>query len=447
MPATTDRAALRPYRALFVLFVLAVAARVTYTIDAVRDMRHQYPARPVMLGSPWPSIVGLDNNARAAGLQLGDRVIAIDGRRQQGLSNLFLELHGKSPGDDMVFSIDRQGQRLTLPTKIDAAGFGAGAIAVIFGSVLWILIPWLCFGIAFWVTGVRIRDPRAWMLLGILLGIGELTRAPILDPRGWADIGVSVRFYHEMAAPAWPICMMLFGIYFPQRWRFDRSFPWIKWAIGAPLVALPLWYSTADAIASINYTAAAPLFFSRPAVNSILTALSFVAPCFFFIGLSDKYRDTSLAPGDRRRLKLLYFGTTAAMTPLFLLIVYTGILYHRLPQDDDLALALLPLLLFPLTMAYVIVVHRAMDVRMVVRQGVQIRAGAPRHPQSASRGDYDRGHCRGAGAGLGRLRTQPVYGDRVGHTGRLLPQAAGRASTSLAGPQILSRSLQLRADS
>ena len=113
MPATTDRAALRPYRALFALFALALAARVTYTIDAVRGMRQQYPARPVTLGAPWPSIVGLDNNARAAGLQLGDRVIAIDGRRQEGLSDLFLELHGKSPGDEMVFSIDRQGQRLT----------------------------------------------------------------------------------------------------------------------------------------------------------------------------------------------------------------------------------------------------------------------------------------------------------------------------------------------
>ena len=30
-----------------------------------------------------------------------------------------------------------------------------------------------------------------------------------------------------------------------------------------------------------------------------------------------------------------------------------------------------PLLLFPLTMAYVVVVHRAMDVRVVVRQGLQ----------------------------------------------------------------------------
>ena len=114
MPTATDRAATRPYRALFALFALALAARVTYTIDAIRDMRHQYPARPVTLGSPWPSIVWRDNSARAAGLQSGDRVIAIDGRRQQGWGDLFVDLRRKNPGDEMVFSIDRQGQRLTL---------------------------------------------------------------------------------------------------------------------------------------------------------------------------------------------------------------------------------------------------------------------------------------------------------------------------------------------
>ena len=49
MPATTDRAATRPYRVLFALFALALAARVTYTIDAVRDMRHQYSAPATLL--------------------------------------------------------------------------------------------------------------------------------------------------------------------------------------------------------------------------------------------------------------------------------------------------------------------------------------------------------------------------------------------------------------
>ncbi len=374
MPASTDRAATRPYRVLFALFALAMAARVTYTLDAIRDMRHQYPAQPVTLGSPWPSIVSVGDNARDAGLQLGDRVIAIDGRRQDGLADLFVEARRKKPGDEMVFSIERGGQRLTLSTKVGAVAFGTGFIPSAVVSVEWILLPWLCFAIGFWVAEGRIRDPRAWMLLGILLGIGQMTCAPVLDPRGWGGIGIAVRFYRDMAMPVWAISMMLFGIYFPQRWRFDRRFPWIKWAIGAPLIAVALWEAMAAGFASIDYPAAAPLFFHVPAIDSIATALAFFAPCLFFIGLSDKYRDSSLAPADRRRLKLLYFGTTAAMTPLFLLILYTGIFQRRLPGDnEDLALALcnLALLIFPLTMAYVIVVQRAMDVRVVARQGVQ----------------------------------------------------------------------------
>ena len=188
MPAAADRAALRPYRALFALFALAMAARATYTLDAIRDMRHEYPAAPVTLGSPWPSIVRLDDNARAAGLRLGDRVIAIDGRRQDGLRDLFLDLRGKNPGGEMVFSIDRQDRRLTLGVKLDSVRTGTGAVAVAFLSVEWILTPWLCFGIAFWVAEERVRDMRAWLLLGILLGIAEMTATPVLDPRGWAAL-------------------------------------------------------------------------------------------------------------------------------------------------------------------------------------------------------------------------------------------------------------------
>jgi sigma-B regulation protein RsbU (phosphoserine phosphatase) len=369
MPAADDRAVARPYRLLFALFVLALAARVTYTIDAVREMRHRYPAAPVALGSPWPSVVRVGDNAGAAGLRVGDRVIAIDGRSQEGLSDLFVDLHGKNPGDEMVFSIDRQGERLTLSTKIQAIEFATGPFGILFDSVLLILLPWLCFALGFWVAGVRVRDSRAWLLLGILLGIGEMARPPVLDPRSWGGVGVAVGFYQHISAPVWAICMMLFGIYFPQRWRFDRRFPWVKWAIGAPLLALALWEATTAAIASIDYSAAAQLLLKIPAVDSLEMVLEYIAPCFFFIGLSNKYHDSALAPGDRRRLQLLYFGTTVGITPLFLVGICARI-FHQ-PEDDIIALALLALLIFPLTMAYVIVVHRAMDVRMVARQGVQ----------------------------------------------------------------------------
>jgi hypothetical protein len=51
MTAKTERGAAWQYRALLALFALALTARVTYTIDAVRYMGHRYPAPPAALGS------------------------------------------------------------------------------------------------------------------------------------------------------------------------------------------------------------------------------------------------------------------------------------------------------------------------------------------------------------------------------------------------------------
>ncbi|PYS47485.1 MAG: hypothetical protein DMF68_15870, partial [Acidobacteria bacterium] len=79
-------------------------------------------------------------------------------------------------------------------------------------------------------------------------------------------------------------------------------------------------------------------------------------------------------PDARRRLKLLTTGTTLSLAPLFILII-VGLVRGRGTSENVspwlFMPALLLLFLFPLTLAYVIVVHRAMDVRVAIRQGVQ----------------------------------------------------------------------------
>ncbi len=56
--------------------------------------------------------------------------------------------------------------------------------------------------------------------------------------------------------------------------------------------------------------------------------------------------------------------------PLFFVAVWTFVL-HRTLSEDIIVLCVAPLAVFPLTLAYVIVVHRALDVRVVIRQGLQ----------------------------------------------------------------------------
>jgi len=91
----------------------------------------------------------------------------------------------------------------------------------------------------------------------------------------------------------------------------------------------------------------------------------------FFLNLSYKLRRAT-ARDDRRRLKLLYLGTTVAFTPLFLLVI-TTLVFRKSFDESNWAIypALLMLFVFPLTMAYVIVVEKAMELRVVIRQGLQ----------------------------------------------------------------------------
>jgi sigma-B regulation protein RsbU (phosphoserine phosphatase) len=95
----------------------------------------------------------------------------------------------------------------------------------------------------------------------------------------------------------------------------------------------------------------------------------------FFAALGYKTGTTENSDASRR-LKLMLYGTSLAITPSFLIVLYRvfsgakGGFTEIVPFWIGLTSVLL-MLLFPLTMAYVIVVYRAMDVSVVVRQGLQ----------------------------------------------------------------------------
>jgi phosphoserine phosphatase RsbU/P len=96
-----------------------------------------------------------------------------------------------------------------------------------------------------------------------------------------------------------------------------------------------------------------------------LSWLQLAALILFFVILG--YKTFSARGRDpRRRLLLLDTAAAVNVTPIVLWLI----LRDRLPEWTTLA-AIVLWFLFPLTMAYVIVVHRAMDVRVAIRQGVR----------------------------------------------------------------------------
>jgi sigma-B regulation protein RsbU (phosphoserine phosphatase) len=161
---------------------------------------------------------------------------------------------------------------------------------------------------------------------------------------------------------------MLFGIEFPDRLGLDRRFPWLKWLVLGPLVvfvtsvAMTYGLQVCDVALALRVAPAVDL------LNNWTLGLHFAAlvVCFGALG----YKTATASSRDaRRRLFLLDAGAVFSVAALLLMLVV--IRRNVLLSGWASALLTTLILAFPLTMAYVIVVHRAMDVRVVIRQGVQ----------------------------------------------------------------------------
>ena len=140
--------------------------------------------------------------------------------------------------------------------------------------------------------------------------------------------------------------MLLFGIYFPERWRWDEKLPWLKWIFIIPLgfqIVLTL-FSILLAFTGINlfrFLGPVPAFYGKFAY-----LVNMIAIGMFFAALGYK-SGTTKNPDARRRLKVMLYGTSLAITPSFLIVIYrviSGVLdrpdcadpYAAFPADDGI---------------------------------------------------------------------------------------------------------------
>lgn len=310
--------------------------------------------------------------AEQAGLRIGDRIVAINGRSIDSETVFQDEIENfRTLGGEMKLIVQR-GEvgyllDLNIPTiRVDRnLGYYLRATA----SYLYLYVfPVLCVLLGFWVVLVRPTDYLAWLLLFLLLGISAVG----LEGFNQSQVLGS---YKSIFSSSWALSMFLFGLYFPERIVIDRRLPWIKW-----LIIIPLGYQIVTVLGSQfkMYTGLGLLDFLasvNQAIFPYFIIVNIVAIGCFFACLGWK-SGTLENPDARRRLRVMLWGTWLAVTPFFSLVVYK-ILSGARGSFYDVApgwyafLALSLMLLFPLTMAYVIVVYRAMDVSVVIRQGLQ----------------------------------------------------------------------------
>jgi phosphoserine phosphatase RsbU/P len=361
------------------LALVAILALTHFYLGATNTFQNlaqgQIRARiPFFGGFLGPAVADPLAEATAAGLQPGDTVLTVNGQPFTGTNVLLQQVRQSQPHQPLTVTFHRHGTSPQTPPETAVISLAAerddpvSAWTWVLQS-FFLLLPFFCLLTGLYVVFARPRSMSAWLILGIL---GFFTSFFIPVTQLYSPLRPVALFWSTASETAMPLSLMAFGIYFPDRSSLDIRFPWIKWLFIAPILALFPFDLLYDYGHAYNFAAERPLvpyFFS---INYIETILSSLAISYFFVNLGIKLGTMT---GDaRRRLRVLYVGSSIGLTPFFILAMLSAIrkadIGQGIPQWITITVFAI-LLLFPLSLAYVVVVQRAMDLRILIRQGTK----------------------------------------------------------------------------
>lgn len=364
-------------RLLYSLLGLYVLVSMTYFmanmsgfIDNYFNL-HQRPQTPLTFDIDTLKITSVRPEAKMAGLAKGDVLISVNDKAYAGNAHwLTLVRNQLHPGDRFQVTvrkpdgtINKADFLLTGRSKDDRPSFREwSGILLLFG-----LPPLVCLLIGYWVVAARPSDPLAWLVLIIL----TFTETFLSISNGWWG------GYWDLYIQAWmqveqtisPLALLLFGFYFPERWRLDRKVPWLKWLLLAPSVVcamLGIWVLVDEEFFPVRNLA---LRSFNHWTDITLYAVDIACISLYWAAIFDKARSASTADA-RRRLQVLGVGSLIGLGSVLLFAMAP--LFHIDNTQRWLGLLVATLsLVFPFTLAYVVVVQRAMDVRILLRMGTK----------------------------------------------------------------------------
>ncbi len=365
-----------PIRLLLLLYILISG---TYQIVgalsivvAILDLRHQ-AEQPFEVGYNPPTISSVTEAAQKAGLATGDTIESLNGESYWGRALLQKVRWYARPGDTMQLGLrhaDGTQGSVALPLAGEPPATVYDSISIL---LVHVVVPLFCLGLGYWVVVARPLDLNAWLILILLSFPGSFIA--VSTENCWPGVWLALRLAWHILLFLAAAALLWFGLLFPERSRIDVRWPWLKWLALAALscnvvVALTIdygqWYNL-SLISNVN------AWNKIDNINGHVTNwTTFFCITLYWVAIFAKLR-TASSLDARRRMRLLCLASViglGSMLVIFGLLPWFGIDNPAGIPWLGFTSALL-LLTFPLPLSYIVIVQRAMDVRILLRMGTK----------------------------------------------------------------------------
>jgi sigma-B regulation protein RsbU (phosphoserine phosphatase) len=365
-------------RAVIGLWMLATLGYWVSGVYDMAQMRMHWDQRvntPFWFNVDTREIEGAQPEAKAAGLAVGDHVESLNGAAYSGQAQWLTVMAESHPGDILDVEATRpNGTTATanLTLARPAYAFGKSSAMGYFWKEFLVagLLPLICLLIGYWVVLSRPTDRNAWLVLVLL----SFPSAMFVNVGLSTGVGLFLRgFWYQTINLAVCPALLLFGVYFPERSRLDARARWIKW------IVLGLYAAGTAALYPVIYAeyygggAGALLQRIDKLAEPLINGLNLLCVILFLLLTLDKLRTASTADA-RRRLRVLTAGMSVGLGALILVFVvlpHYGITGNEARFYWVRYLGLYVFMVAPLTLAYVVLVQRALDVRVLLRMGTR----------------------------------------------------------------------------
>lgn len=361
------------YLLLFLYLGISLGYQIAGSVSLVTgyfDLRHQVQ-EPFAMDFYDFTVTSVTKTAQKAGLAPGDTVESLNGTPYTGRAQWQAARWYAHSGELLRVGVRKSdGTHATVAIPLEGFPQGVSIGESIFVVVLHILVPLFCLIIGYWVALARPTDPNAWFIL-ILLSFPE-SFISVSVFNWWPGVWLVLRLaWHIILLILAPAALLWLGLLFPERSRIDVRLPWLKWLVltfqmGGVAVSLVTDYSVWYAPTLIGNRAVIDAINDR-AMNWLMV----LCLALYWVAIFTKLHTASTADA-RRRLRVLCAGSVVGLGSVLIIwgvLPWVGINPGAIQWLGYLSAVLM--LAFPLSLAYVVIVQRALDVRMLMRMGTR----------------------------------------------------------------------------